>query len=1156
MRKQLYSSLIFCLTILILSQYQASMAQDFAYLPPPLYQDHEHGRKELKVVLVSLENKFGIYFTFESHVIRNKYISSERKITENHEETLINVLTPLNLKFKKLSGKYYTIYPGEELPLKQKEEKKDFGLQRIKNKHGGMFTALTKYKFDALEITITGTVTDENNSALPGVNVLEKGTTNGTATDASGKFTLNVQDENSLLVFSFIGYETQEVSLHGRSTVTISLSPAVQSLQEVVVVGYGTVERKDLTGSVGSVRKEEMRDLAVTRVEQVLAGRVAGVQVKSVSGEPGAAPQIRVRGIGSISAGAAPLYVIDGFPTDNIQTLNPNDIESIDVLKDASATAIYGSRGSNGVIIINTKRGKAGKPILAFDTYFGLQSASKVPEYMNAREQAQYYYDGLKNRNIDNGNDVSGNPATWKIPVNSDVLDVLEGRNSVDRGMFDDILHTASQQQYQLTATGGNEDVKYALSGEYLDQDGIIINTNFKRYSLRANIDAQLSKRLAIKVNLNPSFTNADVVTSTGGSGGPNEGVIAQATNAQPFYPLFNDDGSYFIFLPGMAAGPTAFNPVALVREITNKQKKMGLLANINTEYSISDDLKFNIMLGGSMQNQKGRKFTPNLPVFLNNPATGLDNSSMGYNWLLEYTLNYNKSFGNHSIAGLAGYTIQKERFDSNFLFSNSYPNNLVPTLSATSGIITNGSSDVYEWSLISYLARLNYNYKSKYYLTASLRTDGSSRFGTENKYGLFPSVALAWRVSDENFLRDARFLNEMKLRTSYGETGNNSIGNYEHFATINYLKYVLGNGAVAGFAPARLANPFLTWEKQKSINIGIDLAFLNNRIELSVDHFQARNTDLLLNVNVPGITGFNTALQNIGEVKNTGWEFVLSSNNVAKKFSWSTDFNISTYENEVVKLGPNGDPIYVGANVTMIGQPIGMFFGWLTDGIFLNQEEVDKGPIFSPLSTNRSRPGDQRFVDISGPDGVPDGIIDNSDKTIMGTPYPDFYYGMTNRFSYQNFSLSISLQGSQGNQVISNFANGALSTRGRIPAFAYLNNYWKSEADPGDGKTLRPNDQPTGNARGQYSQRWLDYGSYLRINNIIMSYILPDKIFQNLGLRSTRIYINATNPFTFTKNLNFNPDVSNSGNPLEPGRDNNDYPLPKSIVIGFNVSF
>ncbi len=1003
---------------------------------------------------------------------------------------------------------------------------------------------------------ITGKVNDEKGQGLPGVTVVEKGTTNGITTDADGVFTLNVQDAGAVLIISYIGYLTQEITVGTKASFDITLVADTKVLEEVVVVGYGTQKRKDLTGSVGSVDNRAIKDLGVTRIDQALAGRVAGVQVKATTGEPGAAPQIRVRGIGSISAGSGPLYVVDGFPTDNIQSLNPNDIASMDILKDASATAIYGSRGANGVIIINTKRGKSGKPVFSFDTYYGYQKALKVPAYMNAQQQAQYYFDGIRNRNLDERNDVSGEPGKWRIPVPVDVLDVLSGKNTTDHVPLDGVLRTAPQQQYQLGATGGNDNVRYAISTEYLKQDGIIINTGFERYSIRANVDAQLSKKLLLKLNLNPSFTDASVVTATGASGGANEGVIAQATNVQPFYPYFNQDNSYFIFSPGMSGGPTAYNPMALAREVLNKQKKISLLGNIGAEYSITEDLKFNVLLGASTINSHGFKFMPKLPVFLDVPAVGTDNTAMVYNWLTEYTLNYLKSVGKHTVTALAGYTVQKERAETNIISSNRYPNNLVPTLSAVSGLITSGSSDVYEWSLISYLARVNYNYNGKYYLTASIRTDGSSRFGTENKYGLFPSAAVAWRLSDENFLKNVRALSELKLRASYGETGNNNIGNYEHFATINYLKYAMGETASSGFAPGKLANPNLTWEKQQSLNMGVDASFFNNRVRINIDHFRSRNTDLLLNVNIPGITGFSNSLENIGEISNTGWEFVASTATLNKALRWSTDFNVSTFRNKVVKLGPNGDPIYVGASVTQIGQPIGMFFGWLTDGIFLNQAEVDKGPVFARGTPTRSRPGDTRFVDVSGPKGLPDGIIDNFDRTIMGNPYPDFYYGMTNTFSYRDLTLSISIQGSQGNDVVNMARNGALSTRGRIPALAYLLNYWKSESDIGDGKTVRPNDQPTGNVRGLFSQRHLDQGSYLRVNNITLSYALPDPLFKKIGLSAARVYLNATNPLLFTKYTNFNPDVSTSDNPLTPGTDNNDYPLPKSLILGLNIAF
>jgi TonB-linked SusC/RagA family outer membrane protein len=1123
--------------------------------------------RPLRTVLQELKKRYQVDILFEGGLVdRITVPANVIDYNDNLEHNLDRLLQISRLRYKKAKNGGYVIMAKDQVGKDESSSiQTPFALSvahaRTENESQEPQFSLPFSTKQAPEISteqvVQGTVADEKDEGLPGVSIIIKGSQKGTTTDAGGHFRLEVENPSAILIFSYVGYVPQEVAVGNRATLNITLKADDKTLDEIVVVGYGSVKKKDLTGSVGSIDNKEIKDLGVTRLDQALAGRVAGVQVKAVSGEPGAAPQIRVRGIGSISAGAGPLYVVDGFPTDNIQSLNPNDIASMDILKDASATAIYGSRGANGVIIINTKRGKAGRAILTFDTFYGFQQSLKTPKYMNARDQAQYYYDGIVNRNIDAGNSMTGDPTTWKVPVPTDVVDVLSGKNTTDYVPLDYVLRTAPQQKYQLGASGGSENVKYAVSAEYLNQDGIVINTNFKRYSVRANIDAQVSRRLAVKVNLNPSFSDANVVTSVGASGGANEGVIAQATNVQPYYPMFNPDGSYFIFSPGMSAGPTAYNPVALAREVMNRQKRIGLLGNISAEYTILNNLKFNVMAGTSLQSTQGLKFFPNLPVFLSNPAVGTDNSTMTYNWLTEYTLNYNKTFNKHQITALAGYTVQKERGTSSFLTSNNYPNNLVPTLSATSGIITNGSSDVYEWSLVSYLARLNYNYNSKYYLTASIRTDGSSRFGSNHKYGVFPSTALAWRISDETFMKDIRYVSELKLRASYGKTGNNSIGNYEHFATINYLKYDLGGAAISGFGPAKLANPDLTWEKQQSFNIGLDAAFFNHRLSVNIDHFRSRNTDLLLNVNVAGITGFSNSLQNIGEVKNTGWEFVVSTINVDKKFHWSTDLNLSTYQNRVVKLGPNGDPIYVDGNVTMIGQPIGMFYGWLTDGIFLNKSEIDRGPIFAPGAVTQSRPGDVRFVDLSGPSGKKDGVIDNYDKTIMGSPYPNFYYGMTNRFSYKNLSLSISLQGSQGNQVLSKAkAGGAASLRGRIPAFAYLNNYWKSESDIGDGQTPRPNDQPTGNARGNYSQRQLDYGSYMRINNVTLSYVLPTKLIETLKLSSLRVYLNATNPFLFTKNINFNPDVSTSDNALTPGIDNNDYPLPKSLILGVSIGF
>ena len=1026
----------------------------------------------------------------------------------------------------------------------------------------GCLLQLQQLKAQVKASVIKGVVQNSSNEPLTGVSVVIRNTktnfTSGTTTDSTGVFSFNRISPGGpySFTFSMVGYENQTMSGYNiKAEITLSLVVKLvatsTSLDQVVVVGYGTQKRKDLTGSVASVGTKEIKDLAVTRIEQALAGKVAGVQVKAVSGEPGVAPQIRIRGIGSISAGAGPLYVVDGFPTDNIQTLNPNDIETMDILKDASATAIYGSRGSNGVIIINTKRGKAGRTNITFDTYYGLQSVLKKPKMKNSLQQAQYSYDGYVNNNLDAGNSITGAPGTWKIPVPAQILDVLSGKNTYDADALDEILRTAPMRQYQLTATGGSENVRFALSGEYTNPEGIVINSDFKRYSLRANIDARLSKRLNIKLNVNPSFTNKRTLpVYTGGEGN----FIGSALGTFNWIPLIDSAGNY-TNEHGRADLSEINNPVAVARETITTQKSLRFLGNINAEYKILDGLNFNVMIGTNLMAIKGMTFVPQLPVFLNVPAVGTDNSALLSNWISEYTLNYTKSYKQHNLTALAGYTSQKERGELNNMTSNKYPNNLVPTLSAVSGLLTGGSSDTYEWSILSYLARINYNYDNKYYLTTSIRSDGSSRFGTENKYAFFPSVALAWRVKEEKFLKNVDFLTELKIRASFGESGNNNIGNYESYATINYEKYVLGNGAVGGFAQGKLENPILTWEKQKQINVGVDVAVFNNRIRLTVDHFKSNNTNLLLSVNIPSTTGFSNALQNIGEVSNNGWEFVLSTVNLKNKFQWTTDFNVSTYRNKVVRLGPSGDPIYTANNITMIGQPIGMFYGLKLDGIFMNQAELNKGPIWNPGAADRSRVGDMRFVDVSGPDGKPDGIISSADYTVIGSPYPDFYYGMTNNFSYENFSLSVNLQGTHGSQVYNLSRGQGNSGRGRLRGYAFNNDYWKSEQAPGDGKTQRPNNAPTGGARA-IGQQFMDNGSFLRVNNIIASYTLPEKLSNKLSLNSLRIYFNATNPFLVTKYTSFNPDVSLSENPLTPGNEQNDYPLPKSFVLGLNLSF
>ena len=626
-------------------------------------------------------------------------------------------------------------------------------------------------------------------------------------------------------------------------------------------------------------------------------GKIAGVQITQSSGGPGDAPLIRVRGIGSISAGASPLYVIDGVPGGNIESVAPADIETVDVLKDASAAAIYGSRGANGVIIINTKRGKAGDARISFDAHYGIQRVSRRPEYLNAKEQAEYAYYAQRNSNLKQGYSVEGDPTKWRIPVPKPFMDVINGINTTDNDLLDYILVDAPEKEYQLTTSGGSDKFKYSLSINHLDQDGIILNSNFKRYSARANFDINVSKKLDIQVNLNPSYTTRNIVPSAGTGAGQGEQTTAQAVAWISLFPAYKPDGSYYVI--DQAVSMTVWHPVAVAKEITNKQRDTRLYSNARITYRILDDLKLTILGGINLDNRERLKFTPQLPAFVNNVATGTETNSHGVNWISENTLDYTRTFGKHNVSALAGFTAQKDWGISSSFTSNKYPNNLVPTLNAVSGIITGGTSNVGEWSILSYLGRINYNFDNKYYITASYRTDGSSRFGANKKWGVFPSGALAWRISEENFLKDISVLSDIKLRASYGRTGNNNIGNYAHLATINYTRYPFGGVENGGYAQAEIANPNLTWETQSQTDFGIDVSLFEQRVSFTVDYFHSINSDLLLDVNIPSTTGFTSTMRNIGKVKNVGWEFTASTLNTKGKFEWMTDFNISTYKND-----------------------------------------------------------------------------------------------------------------------------------------------------------------------------------------------------------------------------------------------------------------
>ena len=720
-------------------------------------------------------------------------------------------------------------------------------------------------------------------------------------------------------------------------------------------------------------------------------------------------------------------------------------------------------------------------------------------------------------------------------------------RRSESYDAYDYVYRTAPQQNYSLSVQGGTDKIKYAVSGSYFSQEGIIIENNFNRFTLRANLDAQVNRRVNMKLNLNTSYSTRRTIADGGSSTG-GEGIIGSAVTWMYWYPLFNDDGTYFDAFGTQDATNNVLNPVAQAREIKRESEDYRTLGSLNTDIMITDDLHLNIMLGATNNSSASWYFIPNIPIISRSELTpeGGDNRSLTLNWTTETMLHYNKRINKHSIAALAGYTTQKNKQSSNSLNSRSYPNNMVYTLNAVSNDIRQGNSNASEWSMVSYLARIQYNYDSKYYLTSSIRADGSSRFGKDNKFGYFPSVSARWRISQENFMKEFNQISDLSLRITYGQSGNNDIGNYAHLATVSYPFHVIGGG---GMAPSNIENTFLTWEKQRSTNFGLDASLFKNRVNLTVEYFQTVNHQLLLEVDVPRITGFTTSLQNIGEVENKGWEFTLNTHNIKGKVNWQTNFNLSTFKNKVLKLGPEGAPIINTNNITQIGQPMGMFYGYKTDGVFKNQAELDRGPTWG-TGAAISHVGDIRFVDMNG-DGE---ITPLDDKTIIGSPYPKFYFGMTNSVSYMGFQLSVSITGSYGNKVMYTGDN-QLYTRARYKQYAQVKDYWKSESDPGNGTEPRPNNNPTGGVR-ERSDRYLDDGSFLKVNNINFSYTIPTRIAKTLQLSNLRLYVTSTNPFIFTKYKDMNPEVYNGSNPLTPGLSSYNYPVAKSLLLGFNMTF
>lgn len=972
---------------------------------------------------------------------------------------------------------------------------------------------------------ITGTVFDDNEESVIGASVSIKGTTNGTITDIDGAFTLEVP-ENATLVISYIGYLSQEIPVNNRTEFNIILKEDAKLLDEIVVVGYGVMRKKDLTGAVSSIDSKTMQDKPVANVGEALQGRAAGVQIVN-SGAPGSNVAIRVRGISTIN-NSEPLLVIDGVPTDiSLNALNMDDVQTVDVLKDASATAIYGSRGANGVVLITTKKGKSGDGVVSFSANWGIQNATNKPELLNASQFASYHNDMIANYN---------NPGMIQRPDFADPTTLGKGTN-----WMDELFRTSLMQNYSVSYSGGTDKSNYYVSGGVLDQEGVVINTSYRRYTIQFNGESNVKSWLKFGNNVTMSH---DVKKQGSYS-------IRDAMAAQPTQPVYNEDGTY------SGPGSTAYwygdikNPIGNAKLNNQTTNGYNLLGNIYAEIKPTSQFIFKTLAGIDFKSWDQTNFNPKYdwkPIPQTESYRREEwNKSMTYLW--DNTLTYINTFNDiHNLNVMVGTSAQNNVYNKmdgsvqGFLSDNNnqLSNGLnKPTIGGTKN----------DWALLSFIGRANYNYDDKYMLTLTVRRDGSSRFSKSNRWGIFPSLAGAWRLSEESFYQKNKWVNDIKVRAGYGVTGNQwGIDNYAYYTKLKTGQYVFNSVLVSTLYPLVMPNPNVKWETVKQWNAGVDLTLIDQRVNLSLDGYIKNTTDMLVPMSVPITTGYSDIYVpsvNAGKVRNTGWEMSVSSRNLTGELEWNTDFNISFNKNKVLKMN-DGTPLFTGGDINMTkisinaeGNPINSFYGYVTDGIFQNWNEVNNGAVQVPGGT---APGDIRFKDLDN-----NGVINDNDRTYIGNPTPEWMFSMNNSFSYKNFDLQIFLQGVAGNDIYN--ANRIWQEGMAVPQnqTAKVLDRWRGEGTSNSIPRAVYSD-PNKNAR--HSNRFIENGSYLRIKNLTLGYTIPQAIAKKYSLQSVRIYMSCQNLYTFTNYSGFDPEVGTNGIDL------NTYPVTQTLSLGLNVKF
>ncbi len=1035
--------------------------------------------------------------------------------------------------------------------------------------------------------TVKGQIYDDAGTGIADVTVSLKNSTLKAITDAAGRFSISVPSTNKKieLVTSHINYQGQTVIVTGPE-VAITLKKSQKDLDEVIVVGYGTQKKGSVTGAVATFNAKSVEERPLVRVDQALVGQMAGVTVKQTSGALGKGFSIQVRGTGSISAGNEPLYVIDGFPLataapngsgnfgsgNPLDNINPNDIESIQVLKDAAAGAIYGSRAANGVVLITTKKGQSGKPRINANIYSGYNERSRKLDMLDGNGWIDRATEIINSQWIASG---AGRTASQTNAQRATILGLAPGTINTslmtdDRWAMpghpglsfidwqDQIFRKGQVQNYQLSASGGNEFVRYYVSGNYTNQDGMVTNTNYTSYSARANVEFIANKKLKFGINLAPSYS----ITNDPGVEGK-DNIFHQTLS---FTPVQEDTMGTLANIGRNGQyqwGVSTNSPVGKLQNIIGQTKRFRTLASIFGEYQIIKGLTFKTTINLDNTDNTSKTYVPYIvsstqatrAAQLTTLTSGTFNTYKKITFVNENTLNYSKVFGGkHDISALAGYAYNSGRIETSSISSNGgFSSNVITTLNAANGITGNTTES--KNVLISYFGRVQYAYSNKYLLSASIRRDGSSRFGYNNQWGLFPSASVGWRVSQENFMQNVRFFNDLKLRASWGNSGNYNIGDYSTIPTLSTSNYTFNGQSVVGQAPGVIANPNLGWEKSETYDVGFDATILKNRITVSFDYYSKLNTDLLLNVGIPNATGFPTYLNNAGSSRNKGWELEISTRNITSKtFQWTTSLNLSHNTNKVVSLAGSQNQLLIPSSfdiahsILKVGEPIYSIYAVRMLGT-LTADDITKGVALF----GAEKEGDPKYFDANG-----DGVIDANDRVIVGHPTPDYTWGITNTFKYKAFDLSFLIQGQNGGSIYS-LLGRALTRTGQGAsdnAPAFYNNRWRSATDPGDGRVSK--------AYSTFGRiintDWLYSSNYFRVREITLGYNLGSVINKKY-VQGARLYMTLENFFGKDKYYGgLNPEATNtdlSGNSAYPeAGDYGGLPLPKSFIVGLNINF